>query len=190
MQLKALYELCFPTVISSIFLLHPAHSLRSLLKKQANQMRWFTTSVTEQKAFPDKRSFFCWTKAKHKPSLRWQKERDGGVGHGTSRIEMLLLSLGFLQPRPEDAPGPAFMSGGEHLYWINLLFFCFLHPCVTNSPGHWEGSSDGATYMTHKVTKHFPQVTLAGWSLGFYLIINCFKAGWLWMSGTKEMLHS
>lgn len=125
MQLKALYELCFPTVISSIFLLHPAHSLRSLLKKQANQMRWFTTSMTEQKAFPDKRSFFCWTKAKHKPRLRWQKERDGGVGHGTSRIEMLLLSLGFLQSRPEDAPGPAFMSGGEHLYWINLLFFLF-----------------------------------------------------------------
>lgn len=126
MQLKALCELCFPTVISSVFLQCPAHSLRSLLKKQANQMRWFVTSMTERKAFPDRRLFFCWTKSKHKPSLRWKKERDGGVGHGTSGIEILLLPLGFLQPRPEDAPGPAFKSReGEQLYWLKLLFSVF-----------------------------------------------------------------
>lgn len=59
MQLKALYELCFPTVISSVFLQYPAHRLPSLLQKQANQTRRFMTSMTERKAFPDKGSFFA-----------------------------------------------------------------------------------------------------------------------------------
>lgn len=156
MQLKALYELCFPTVIcSSVFLQYPAHCLCSLLKKQANQMRWFVTSMTERKDH-----FFA--ELSLSTNQTWgDKRRDGGVWHGTSRIEMLLLSLDFLQPRPGRAPGSAFMSGeGEYLYWLKLLFFCFLHPCGPNSPGHWEGSSDGTTYMTHMVRKHFLQVTL------------------------------
>lgn len=59
MQFKALYELCFPTVISSVFLRYPAHSLHSLLNNQANQGKWFMSSMTERKAFPEERSCFC-----------------------------------------------------------------------------------------------------------------------------------
>lgn len=167
MQLKALYELCFPTVIcSSVFLQYPAHCLCSLLKKQANQMRWFVTSMTERKDH-----FFA--ELSLSTNQTWgDKRRDGGVWHGTSRIEMLLLSLDFLQPRPGRAPGSAFMSGeGEYLYWLKLLFSVSYIPVApihlvierdqVMVPHTWHTWSESTFYRW-----------LSGWSLEFYLIIN------------------
>ena len=60
-QLKARYEICFPTVITSVFQRYTAHSPQLPVCPSSTQTSqadlW--TSVTDRKAFPDRRPFLA-----------------------------------------------------------------------------------------------------------------------------------
>lgn len=158
--------------MSSYGTLHTAFNLCSITRQIRGNGSW--AAWQREKPFLRKDHVF----------VEWSP--DTNQAWGNKRREMVVWGMGPVGWRCSSYPwafsslgqnmhqDPAFMSEGEHLHWLKLLFFffCFSHPCGANSPGHWEGSSDGATYMTHMVTKHFLGVALSGWSLELHHMIS------------------